>query len=192
METGSLSRYLSGIRHIPFWSLLLALSVPGGAQADDSLRAREVKAAFVLNIARFVYWTDDLFADHPAELRLCLYRDNPLGDALESIRHKKVDGRNLTTRQIPRLAAARGCNILFVPADQLENYRRDPAPTAPQPMLTITDVTHGSPDNPGTHIILVRRGTRIGFDIDLNQVKQSGPRLSSELLKLGRIIGATP
>ncbi len=177
-------------RALPLPILLLVLLVPGwsAAQADSAERTREVKAAFVLNIARFVYWPEEVFKEHPREILLCLYRDNPLGNALESIRNKKVAGRDLAIRNVDRLGATGGCNILLVPAEQLQHFRHDPDRMPKQPLLTITDGTAASTDTHGIQVILVRRETRIGFDIDQARVRQSGLRLSSELLKLGRIV----
>ncbi len=170
--------------------LLTALLLPAWsiAQADSTERAREVKAAFVLNIARFVYWPDQVFAEHPEEIHLCLYRDNLLGEALESIRNKRAVGRDLAITEVDRLGETGSCNILLVPAEQLEHFRQDPDQMPEHPLLTITDGTAASIDTDGIQIILVRRQTRIGFDIDQTRVRQSGLRLSSELLKLGRIV----
>ncbi len=192
METGSLRTGASTAagRPLPLPILLLVLLLPGwsAAQADSAERAREVKAAFVLNIARFVYWPEEVFAEHPREIRLCLYRGNPLGNALETIRNKRVVGRDLTISNIDRLGENGSCNILLVPSEQLDQFRRDPDRIPEQPMLTITDGTVAATDTRGIQVILMRRETRIGFDIDQTRVQRSGLRLSSELLKLGRII----
>ncbi len=170
---------------------ILLLTALGSAQASSAERTLEVKAAFVLNIARFVYWPEEHFAAHPAEIHLCLYRGNPLGEALASIRHKQVAGRTLIIHRTERIGALPHCNILLVPPEQLARFREDPDRSPDHPLLTITDDTDGNTDTEGIQITLVRRGTRIGFDIDLKRVKQAGLRLSSELLKLGRIVRTT-
>jgi hypothetical protein len=174
-------------------ALLLYFLGPGCALAQSDSRAQEVKAAFVLNIARFVYWPDEAFDPHPGEIHLCLYRGNPLGGALETIRDKRVAGKTLVVVPIDAMTETDHCNVLLVPADQLEHYRRELAEQADAPLLTITDGTQdAATDTRGIQITLARRDTRIGFDIDQRLVQRSGLRLSSQLLKLGRIVGGAP
>lgn len=175
-------------------ALLILSCIPASPSMADPLRAQKVKAAFVLNIARFVYWPDEAFEAHPDTIHLCLYRANPFGDAIESIRNKRVSGRRLDIRRIQPDSGLDKCNILFVP----RQYRAEipeqgpPQSSGPAALLTITDLTQepeGATGSGNTLIALVRERNRIGFEIDLGKVRRSGLRMSSELLKLGNIVG---
>ena len=183
-------------RHGPIFLLLIlgTLCVAGGenAAAEDSDRAKLVKAAIVLNIARFVIWPDDSFERHPGQVRLCFYRHNPFGAAVDSIRGKKIGDRRLEILVIASRADNAGCNLVFVPPDGLDAFRADDVPKDQHAVLTITDLTASGtvpPADAATLIVLYRDDRRVGFQIDLPAAKRAGLRLGSELLKLARIVG---
>lgn len=176
--------------------LLLVLALTIGALPIEGIpgtdEVRRVKAAFVLNITRFVSWPPDAFAGASDPLRLCFYRSNPLGAAIETIRGKKVRDRRLAIATVRNLSQRRECQALFVPTDALERFSRERAP-GNRPILTLTDDTAGVASSRasrrGIMVTLIRNGTRIGFEIDLALVRRSGLRMSAELLKLARIVG---
>ena len=171
--------------------IVLACS-PLTVAAHDSAdieRIDRVKAAFILNIARFVSWPPTAFDDHPDTLSLCVYRRNLLSRAIDELQGKKVGGRQLQVLHISDLAATERCQILVIaPADLDQFASRD---DAGQPLLTIADVSanHG-PQTRHHHIMvsLIRSGTHIGFEINLDRARTAGLRLSSQLLKLARIV----
>ena len=175
----------------PLLALLLLAS--GGPGADEKAgHADEVKAAFVLNIARFVEWPAGLMEGSGRGLQLCLYRNNPLGSAIRTIRGKRVAGRELSIKTVYSAPGEQACNILFVPRGELERFSGESEDGAGLPLLTITDLTEDGGESlryPAVLVFLVREGKRMGFEINLDAVERSGLRFSSELLKLGRIVG---
>jgi hypothetical protein len=161
---------------------------------SDIERIDRVKAAFILNIARFVTWPPEVFADQPGELTLCLYRGNPLAPAIETLHGKKVGGRRLEIVHIVRLSEADACQILLLAPYELDEFSaaEHARPGPPPPLLTIADVSaNHDPQTRHHHILvsLIRSGTHIGFEINLAKARQAGLRLSSRLLKLARIVG---
>ncbi len=173
-------------------AILAGVSLGSAVEAHDSTRIDRVKAAFVLNIARFVAWPADSRADHGERLQLCLYRNPAVEQAMTSIDGQKVSGRVIEIRRIERLAANESCNILLIDSDALPDFQSELPPDFDRPMLTIADLTEGGTNGiPRTGIIvsLVRNGARIGFEINLERSRQTGLRMSSELLKLANIVG---
>ena len=60
-----------------------------------------------------------------------------------------------------------------------------------QPILTILDLTadnQGGKAYAGIMVALVRKGSKIGFEINLDEVHGAGLRMSSELLKLATLV----
>lgn len=148
-------------------------------------------AAFILNIARFVEWPAEAYAGRD-NVQLCLYRSNSLGQAIDSIREKKVKGHTLLVTTVRSLKEASYCNILFVPPQELDYFDQDTRGSLAMNLLTITDRTNAAyAGQAPPHILvsLIRDGTRIGFEVNMRAVNRSGLRMSSELLKLGRIVG---
>lgn len=162
--------------------------VPGGVADPGSGEVRRVKAAFVLNIARFVTWPGDAFGGSGDPVRLCFYKDNPLGSAVETIRGKRVGKRSLAISTVDDPRAARACQILFVPAAELGRFPHELG-SGGAPILTMTDGTDGAASRRGIMLTLVRNKTRIGFEIDLALVRGAGLKMSAQLLKLARIVG---
>lgn len=160
-------------------------------QAQDAARIDRVKAAFVLNIARFVSWPADAQLYQSDRMQLCLYRYNPLQQAMTTIAGEEVGGRPIEIRQIQSLSAGESCNILLISSVELQTFLNEVPPDFNRPMLTIADLTEADPpvdSKAGVLISLIRNGVRIGFEVDLEKSRHSGLRMSSELLKLANIV----
>ena len=188
------------VRRYRFPSLLISLIYIVGifnvrdADGRDFNSIEQVKAAFVLNIARFVTWPADSPLQQSERLLLCLYRSNPLQQAIATIEGEKIGGRIIEVRQIKNLEASDSCSILLISSSELQTFTSELPPNFNRPMLTITDLTEAPlsvESRRGVLIALIRNGTRIGFEVDLEQVRQAGFRMSSELLKLANIVGGS-
>jgi len=186
------------VRRYRFPSLLIFLVFVVGifnvrdADGRDFNRIEQVKAAFVLNIARFVTWPADSPLQQSESMLLCLYRSNPMGQGIETIEGEKIDGRIVEVRRIKSLESSDFCNILLIASDELQTFISEVPPDFKRPMLTVTDLTDAYlpvESRRGILIALIRNGTRIGFEVDLEQVRKAGFRMSSELLKLANIVG---
>ncbi|MGR9116594.1 MAG: YfiR family protein [Gammaproteobacteria bacterium] len=162
------------------------------AAEPDSGRIDQVKAAFVLNIARFVSWPPDTLSDPNKRLLLCLYRRNPINQAIDILAGELVSGRRIEISRIQNLAESAPCNILLIAHSELPAYQKEVGPGLNRPLLTIADLTSNATLKSSRHdilVTLVRNGSRIGFEINLNKTRQLGLRMSSELLKLATIVG---
>lgn len=176
--------------------LLLAMALLCGWTAalasTDPLQHGMVKSAFVLNIAKFVTWPASVYDARPDRLILCHYRHDSLGDAFEIIRNRSVDGRVLDKAVVPNLSSVEGCDILFSSREQLAQLGRESKTQPVRSVLTIADMTSqestGTP-YAGIQVALVRKGAKIGFEVNLNELNKAGLKVSSELLKLARIVG---
>jgi len=164
---------------------------PGVVADPQALQLKQVKAAFVLNIAKFVTWPKQIYQQRPEQLLLCYYQTDSLGAAFETIRHKTVNGRQLKKVTVEDLTVTSMCDILLIPSDSRVNLADQAPQTEKRPVLIIADMTHHDTDEvyyKGALISLVRQGKRIGFAVDVAETKKVGLRVSSELLKLATIV----
>ena len=171
-------------------SILFGLFSPHLSDAADS-RVDQVKAAFVLNIIRFVAWPAESFRDPAAPLLLCLSRSNPHGRAMLELEGQIASDRAVSVRTISALADSQNCQILLIDDSELAEYSTETPIQAARPLLTILDMTEREQTEitrPNVMISLVRKATRMGFEINLDKVRQAGLRMSSELLKLATIV----
>ena len=184
---------------VRMWQLLLLFLLfpcPGNAHAEngdnDLHRINAIKAAFVLNIARFVTWPSEAFSSENDPIHLCLYRDNAYGNDLEAINGKKIGQRNLQLSTIDHLSPSMDCEILLIPSSASEKFNAEFSGSVQQPLLTIADRTGGDEETvlrKGIIVTLVRKGPRIAFEIDPWLAKRVNLHMSSELLKLATIVG---
>jgi len=160
----------------------------------DSPRIGKVKAAFIINIARYVSWpqTNTTTATQ-APMLMCYYISNFLGAAVDTIADQTIAGRPLTFTTIQHLDDGHGCNIILVPATQLDNFKNEAIKGFNKPALTITDLTNTNIAAGQTHagiiVALVRKGNGIGFEINLPRSTDMEIKMSSELLRLATIVG---
>jgi hypothetical protein len=168
--------------------------ISGNTLADeDTWRINGIKAAFVLNIARFITWPEEAFTGQGDRLRLCLYSNNPLSLAVETIHGKRAAGRLLEVHTIEQSEQEADCRILLLTHREMTTFHAEYLPVPDRPTLIIADLTAEGLETgisrPGVLVSLVREGTRIALEVDLRQTRNAGLQMSSKLLRLARIVG---
>lgn len=185
LSTGTLARFIAGV------IIVLLSSV---SHADPAVqKINQIKIAFVYNIAKFVTWPKTA-SNYNTELQLCLYQKSDYGSALEQLEGRKVKKQVLAIRVINSLADAYECDLLLIHSSVMDVYQSEyETSSAPLGMLTIADLVEGGVSGqsyPGVLINLVRKKSKIGLEVDLNQVDERQLRINSQLLKLATILGA--
>lgn len=154
---------------------------PSAILSAQSVTQPTLKAAFLLNFAKFVEWPGD--ATQP--LTLCVFEDAAVEDALaELVNGGPVGGRPVVLAKGSR--ALRTCHLLYVGGV-------DPARIA----ATLDEAKAGPILTVGDGDRFVRRGGMIGFFVEDGRMRfainpdtaqRAGLRLSSRLLSLARIV----
>lgn len=180
-NTASASWHETGLRLLCGAILLLAL-----APARTAPSEYELKAAFIYQIAKFVEWPSTQAPPISAPLRLCVLGGSPFGTALDTIRGKPVNERRLEVSLLDMNADTRECDILFIAAPAEKHLERITALSRGSGMLTIGD-TKGFAQRGAIINFFVENG-RIRFEINPEASRRAGLRISSQLLKLARII----
>ncbi len=160
-------------------------------KADGSRLKNEIRAAFIYNIARFINWPEAAVFPNAEQINFCLYRSNPLGAAIATIAGKPLHQRSLQFNQIASLTDAAPCHAVLIPSAELKAYQREAAASPPLGALTIVDLSDGNHRHKahrGVMVTLVRKGANLGFEINLETMRDGGFRASSELLKLAIIL----
>ena len=79
-------------------AIVCAIAVP--VRAQSSLEYN-VKAALLLNFARFIEWPDRAFAGASAPIEICVFAPNPFGEALDrALEGETVANRTLSARDV--------------------------------------------------------------------------------------------
>lgn len=182
--------------------MALAAAWHGGslfARADNStevdlIRLRKVKAAYLLNFAKFIEWPSEVFASADAPFQIGIVGADPFGDILdETVRGRTVGGRQLMVRRFnwarrEDQAAAAACQILYV-GDWRDSLARTVASTlGNKPVLLVGE--GGDFGATGGSIGFSVEAGRVIFSVDRRALAARKLNASSQLLKVARVIDA--
>ena len=145
----------------------------------------QVKAAFVMNFARFVEWPPDAFADAATPLTMCTLGDDVLGPALEQmVAGETVNGRKLVVQRLIHPPVPAPCRLLFIGG--LEKHQGQVLAALGRNVLTV-----GEGDlflREGGMIAFAIDRRRVRFDINQSAAQSAGLKISSQLLKVARTV----
>jgi hypothetical protein len=160
--------------------------------AADAARQRpteyQVKAAFVLNFARFVEWPPDA-APPGSPLTICVLGRDPFHEALDAVtRGERVGGREIAVKRLNPRGDPSACQVLFV--SRSERWRVSSVLQSVQgkSVLTVSDIDDFA--SHGGMIHFIKQNNRITFEINPQAAERARLRISSRLLSLGRIVQA--
>lgn len=168
-------------------ALLLAV-LRGGASAQGAPTEAQVKAVFLYNFTKYVSWPAAAFESAAAPITLCVLGEDPFGASLDAtLAGESVERRPLVARRIRRVEDAAGCHLLYV-AESLEGeVGRVLEELSGKPVLTVSEVEAFA--EKGGAIRLRKAGNKIHFDMNPGAAERGGLKMSSQLLKLGRLVG---
>ena len=165
-------------------SLFVALTMGCHLVAADPSLEYQVKAACVLNAARFVSWPAAAFAGGDAPLVIGILGDNPFGSTLQDVvGGATVRQRRITVRRVG-LADARDCHILFVSRSERDRLPAILGALGDANVLTISEIDRFVPSG-GTIGLALEQG-KIRFEINQEAAKRSGLKIDSQFLLLAR------
>jgi hypothetical protein len=150
--------------------------------------APQLKAAFLLNFARFTEWPA-IAADAP--LVLCVMGDDLVLEALgTAARGQRVAAHQLQVTRLVDQGLWKGCHLIFVGGTEQPRTTAllDAIRTAP--ILTVSDRTRFA-ESSGM-IELFPKDGRMGFAVNVDALQRVGIRVSSRLLALARIVRSPP
>ena len=169
---------------------LAGLAPPAPRAATPSPpREHDVKAAFLYHFAQLVEWP--VGAAPPGEpFVIGVVGGDPFKGALDrALEGKSVRTHPIEVRRFATVAQLEGArvHVLFVAGDAGLRERALDAVSA-QPVLTVGE-SEGFAERGGMIGFRLTRDGRVGFEINARRAEQAGLRMSSQLLKLARIVG---
>jgi hypothetical protein len=171
---------------IPVLALTLSavgFSGPSAADEADVRRETQLKSGYLLNFVKFVEWPQAA----PSEpLTVCFLGAASMRETLEvGIESKRVGTRPLAVRQIEDSGQTAGCNVLYVEEKWVSKWplaSRDP----PLPLLTVSDAKEFA--HHGGIIELFTDDNHLRFNINVDNARRAGLRISSNLLQLAAVV----
>lgn len=159
---------------------------------DEQLK---VKAAFVLNLTRFVKWPEESGRKKARDVMICFYQYNFLEQAIDTIRNKKIQNKTIHFKLIQSLKITERCDVVLVPATAIEDFLHYNEYSDLQNRITITDLSselsHVSSLENKIIFRLKREQARLRFEVNKKAAEYLGITIGSELLKLGIMVNDT-
>lgn len=159
-------------------------AAPGEVLAQTTLTEAQLKAAFVLNFARYMEWPAASFAAKDTPVLACVTGQDTIGPALTALEGRSVQGRPLHVRRNVSLEAVAGCHVLFIAEAEERRVMPVLRAVAGQPVLTVSDSERFI--EIGGHIGLVVVDERLQFEINRRALEASQLKAGAPLLKLAR------
>lgn len=161
------------------FSMLLFATLPK-AQAEDRSLEFKVKAAFILNFARFTTWPDDVPGK---QLDVCVTEPNPFGENIGRVLDGQRAGKYKLKSYILRADVAilpSDCELLYVPEGVDEKPILEEL--IGKPTLTVGESSEFIKSNGVIRFAII--GGKVRFVVNTAAADKGGLNISSRLLKV--------
>ena len=149
---------------------------------DDGLEYK-VKAAFLLNFARFITWPEQHWPANQPFFLLTVLGQDPFGPALSGVEEKQIAGKPIHLRFEQTLSGeANAGQMIFVSGSERAQLGRILANTAGKPIVLVSDIEGFAAA--GGMFELKRVNGRLSFIINNSRAREQGLRINASLLKL--------
>ena len=162
------------------WPLWMA-GWPPTLRAEDLAQEYQLKAAFLINFAKFITWPEQALPTGQQEFILCVVGDDPFGPALAGSERKTVGGRAIREVRTSSLKKIPDCQMLFISRSEADDLNLLAATLGRKAVVTVSDIPNFGKAG---HIQLFVSGNRLSFVINHTAMKELGFQVNASLLSL--------
>jgi hypothetical protein len=181
-----LGRPLS-LRPLIFLALAAASAWPAELRAQSAiLREYEIKAAYLYNFIRYIDWPADTLPPAGGRITIGIVGDNPFGTAIDPLNGKQIKGCTLVVKQIVEAKDLEQCQIVFICASEKLRLQEIFGELKESKALTVSEIDGFA--SKGGIINFIYERNKVRFEINPDTAKRAGLNVSSELLKLARLV----
>ncbi len=165
--------------------VILAGGMPRADGQPTAPTEDQVKAAFVVNFAKYVVWPDGVFARPDSPIVIATLGETGLTAELRRMVPGKTTAEHPMTFKVLQEDDARDCHILFVPVSARH------VPALLEKLRGSRVLTVGENDDflaRGGIINLTRRERKIRLQVNLEAARPQGLKISSKLLGVAEIV----
>ena len=162
------------------------LAVPVCQAQPKAAPEYQIKAAFLYNLLQFIEWPEQAFKDAGSPLVICVYDDKATGSAFDSYRTEKIRGRQLVFKRYDDMQAGPDCHILFINTQDRKMLADIAARAVGRSILTVGEADGCA--RLGCIINFFTADNKLRFEINPEAAKRAGLKLSSEILKVAKIV----
>jgi len=153
----------------------------------EHAREYTLKAAFLHHFFKYTTWPDLKDEKNPPPLQLWVIGDDPFGDILDkTFKGKVLQDRTISIVRKKTVPETIGADMVFASGLSSKDRAKLIKLCSTSATLLVGE-TDGFATS-GAHANFYLEDSRVHFEINTEAVKQSGLAISSELLKLARIV----
>jgi len=160
--------------------LLVLMSWCGSAQAELT-REYQLKAAYLLNFARFIYWPEEVFLSSE-NFNICVVGENPFSDSLDRLASKKIKNKKIKVTYSEVYLEINQCHIVYISKIKANTHKEIIKKIGNNVVLTVSDIDGFASD--GGMIGFVRVKNKIKFEINVDKSIKSNIKYRSQLLEV--------
>ncbi|MGB4067294.1 MAG: YfiR family protein [Nitrospira sp.] len=169
---------------------LCTISNGTSAQAQEPAAEYVLKAAFLYNFSKFVEWPATTSAERTTPFMICVLGSDPFGTSLDTIAGKTAQERAIVIKRLQSGNAMDGCQMLYVSPGDVTQTKEILRSLHNAPVLTVCDVESCAEAGIMLNMRLV--DNRVQLDMNLGAVQRTPLKVSSQLMKLTRIVKGNP
>ncbi len=162
--------------------LVLSLLVITDSTLASSLGEYQIKAAYIYNFAKFIYWPDVSFTSETSPLIIGVLGKNTFKDKLIPLNKKTVHNRPLIIRYYKTPKEIDVCHLLYISPSESGKIELILKDLKNRPIVTVGDSKKFA--QLGGIIQFVKKRDRLRFIINLNIAKKNNITIDSQLLSL--------
>jgi hypothetical protein len=185
----SLKRLGSGMCVRVFLLLALAAgvaSIPELRAQSAQQREYEIKAAYLYNFINYIDWPADALPAEGGTLTIGIIGENPFGSALDPLKGKQIKGRTLAVKHVESAKDLEQCQIVFICTSEKSRLAEILGQLKDTRVLTVSEI-EGFAEQGGI-INFISERNKVRFEINTDAAKRTGLTISSDLLKLAKLV----
>ncbi len=168
------------------FALVLTLPISifgqGGADADS-----QFKADFIIKLISYTEWPAGAAAGADGSVVVAVVGESPLTPMLKDLAAKKsAEGKKVTVRTISIDDSIAGFQIVFFPSEDKAELAKFLKKVDGNPILTVSDCANFA--RHGVMVNFVKEEGKVKFEVNTMVVSGNGLKISSQLLKLAKVI----
>lgn len=168
-------------------AVFAALGCPTGLRAESPMqREYEIKAAYLYNFINYIDWPENAFPTPGGTITIGVVGENPIGTALDVLNGKQVKGRTLALKQITDPKDFDQCQIVFISSSEKARLPELLGKLKDSRVLSVSEID-GFAEQGGI-INFISEHNKVRFEINPDAARRLGLNISSELLKLAKLV----
>lgn len=170
-----------------FSALLSVFSPLTAAEKPAGSMETKVKAAYILNIMKFVSWTATEADTADSPILLGLLGNGAIGETLLALPAQKIADRDLKIEQISSDEShLRGFHLLFIDKSEEKKLAETLKLLEGSSVLTASDIPSFA--RKGGAIGFIIENGKVRIEINVEQARKTGLKIPAKLMEVARLI----